>query len=148
MAGKKQSEKSGSISIHFSGNNNGQVAVGNHNTQTQITLTSSELVTEADLSQVELLLAQLKEEVAKKAPPAQQQDALTRVEDLAEAIKKPSEEEVSTMVYVKKWFVNNLPSVAGAVTSLIGSPIVGKLVQAAGDAAVAEFKRRFPGEAG
>ena len=34
---------------------------------------------------------------------------------------------------------------AGAVTGIIVHPIVGRLVEAAGDAAVAEFRQRFGG---
>jgi hypothetical protein len=50
------------------------------------------------------------------------------------------------MEYVKRWFVKNLPGLAGAVTSIVVHPIVGKLVEAAGDALAAEFRRRFGGE--
>jgi len=53
------------------------------------------------------------------------------------------EPDLTTMEYVKKWFVKNLPALAGSVTSLVVHPVVGKLVTAAGDAAVAEFNRRF-----
>jgi hypothetical protein len=36
-----------------------------------------------------------------------------------------------------------LPELAGAVTGVIIHPIVGKLVEAAGDGLAAEFRRRF-----
>ena len=53
---------------------------------------------------------------------------------------------MTTMEYVKRWFVKNLPGLAEAVTGVVVHPIVGKLVEAAGDALAAEFRRRFGGE--
>lgn len=44
---------------------------------------------------------------------------------------------------MRNWFVKKNPTVAGAVTSVVVSPIVGKLVQPGGDALVADFQRRF-----
>ena len=49
------------------------------------------------------------------------------------------------MEYVRNWFVKNLHGLAGVVTSVIVHPIVGKLVEASGDALVGEFCRRFGG---
>ena len=51
--------------------------------------------------------------------------------------------ELSTMEYVRDWFVKHAPKFAGAVTALVVNPIVGALVGAAGDAVASEFKRRF-----
>lgn len=48
---------------------------------------------------------------------------------------------MSTVQYVKRWLLKRLPSVAGLVTGMLVNPIVGKLVQAAGDAAAAELSR-------
>ena len=71
-----------------------------------------------------------------------QDSASERIDELEEAIiaEKP---DLSTMEYVGNWFTKNLPAIAGSVTSLVIHPIVGKLVQAAGDATVSEFERRF-----
>ena len=69
---------------------------------------------------------------------------MERVDELEQAIteEKP---DLSTMEYVKNWFVRNLPGLAGTVTSVVVHPIVGKLVEAGGDALVGEFRRRFGG---
>jgi hypothetical protein len=53
------------------------------------------------------------------------------------------EPDISTMEYVKRWFVRHVPALAGAVTSIFVDPIVGKLVAAGGDALVAEFNRKL-----
>ena len=64
------------------------------------------------------------------------------MKELEQAVteKKP---DLSTMEYVRSWFLKNLPGLAGAVTSVVVHPIVGKLVEAGGDALVSEFRRRF-----
>ena len=49
------------------------------------------------------------------------------------------------MEYVRNWFVKNVPTMAGAVTSIVINPIVGRLVQAGGDVLASDFKRRFGG---
>lgn len=82
--------------------------------------------------------------MAAEAPPEKKEAALERVQELEEAVtaEKP---DLTTMEYVKQWFVKNLPGLAGAVTGVVVNPIVGKLVEAAGDALAAEFRRRFGG---
>ena len=50
------------------------------------------------------------------------------------------EPDLTTAQYVGRWFARNLPRLAGAVTGVVIHPIVGKLVGAAGDALVAEFR--------
>jgi len=42
---------------------------------------------------------------------------------------------------VRDWFAANVPKLAGAVAGLVVHPVVGKLVEAAGDAVVGEFKQ-------
>jgi hypothetical protein len=60
------------------------------------------------------------------------------VTELEEALtaEKP---DLTTVQYVKRWFARNLPALAGSLTSLLVHPLVGRLVQAGGDALVAEF---------
>ncbi|MGI5259398.1 hypothetical protein [Streptomyces angustmyceticus] len=69
-----------------------------------------------------------------------------RLAELEEAVAD-GEPDVPVMVYVRGWFARQLPALAGAVTSLIVHPVVGRLVQQAGDGVVAEFRRHF-GEEG
>ncbi len=63
---------------------------------------------------------------------------LERLDELEEAVTA-EEPDLATMAYVKHWFLTKLPSVAGVVTSILVNPIVGKLVQSAGAAAIAEW---------
>jgi hypothetical protein len=133
------------ISATISGDISGQVAVGKGITQTQTIGAARTGVTEADWAELRQALADLKAKVAAEAPPEKKDSALGRVEELEEAITA-KEPDLTTMEYVKRWFVKNLPGLAGAVTSVVVHPIVGKLVEAASDALAAEFRRRFGGE--
>jgi hypothetical protein len=82
--------------------------------------------------------------VEEQAPPDQKQRALQEVDALKEAIED-EEPDLGKMESVLRWFKRNLPQVAGAVSSVILHPIVGQLVEAAGDVIAAEFRRRFAG---
>lgn len=84
----------------------------------------------------------IKKNIKKSAPPDKQDEALRKVAELQGNVlsDKP---DPSSMARIRDWFVKHLPGIAGAVTGTIVNPIVGKLVEAAGDAVAGEFKRRF-----
>lgn len=123
------------------GANSGQVAVGKDIHQVQ-QVGSGNQVTEADLKQVQQLFAALKQQIAQQAPPDKKDAALERVSELQEEVtsQKPS---LSTFEYVRNWFLKNLPSLAGAVTSVVVNPILGKVVEAAGTIAADQLKQLF-----
>jgi len=121
-----------------------QVIVGSRNTQVRVTQQAAP-VTAAELAEVRALLAQLREQVAVAAPADQRQAAGERLDELEQAVldPKPSQKTLTRLEYARDWFVDHLPALAGTVTALVVNPIVGKLVQAGGDALAAEFRRRF-----
>lgn len=88
------------------------------------------------------LFASLRRLVTEQAPAEQREEALAQVDALQKAIRedKPS---LSKMESVLEWFKAHIPKLAGAVTSVILNPIVGKLVEAAGEMAAAELRDRF-----
>lgn len=122
----------------------GQVAIGNNNIQSQTITTKNLTVSEAELKALQKMFENVKDQIAKTAPEEKQEKALEKVTELEEAINtdKP---DLTTMEYVKNWFEKNLPQLAGAVTGLVVNPIVGKLVEVAGNTIAQEFKRRFGG---
>ena len=130
------------ITSNITGDVSGQVAVGTDIEQRQSLGGSASEVSEAELAELRQLLKALQTRVAAEAPVEKREAALERVAELEEAVTTP-EPDLTTMEYVKQWFARHLPSLAGAVTSVVVNPIVGKLVGAAGDAAVSEFRRRF-----
>jgi hypothetical protein len=130
------------FNVTVSGPVSGQVAIGNGINQTNMLGVAKPEVTQADLDELHRMLAEMKTQLKLEAAPDQQAAALERMDELEEAVtaEKP---DLTTMEYVKRWFVKHVPELAGAVTSVIIHPIVGKLVEAAGDGLAAEFRRRF-----
>jgi hypothetical protein len=136
-------EESGEVTrATISGDISGQVAVGKGITQIQTIGAARPQVTESDRAELQQVLTDLRAKVAAKAPPEKKGAALERVAELEEAITA-KEPDLATMEYVKRWFVKNLPELGGAVARVVVHPIVGKGVEAAGDALAAEFRRRF-----
>ncbi len=114
------------------------MAVGNDNAQTQTVTTTT--VTQAELAELQRLLAALKEQVVvADVPAADRVAALAHVAELEQATLA-DEPDVATIQRVGRWFGSNLPALVGSVAGLVIHPIVGKLVGAAGDALVAEFR--------
>ena len=127
---------------NISGRVSGQAAVGKDIKQTQAIGNPRTEVTEADLATLRQALAKLRVQVEGGAPPEKKDAALERVNELEEAVTA-KEPDLSTMEYVRNWFVKNAPKLAGVVSSVVVNPIVGKLVEAAGEGLSAEFRRRF-----
>ena len=120
----------------------GQVAVGEGIIQIQTTVGPLPAMTEVDPIELRGLLTELKARVADETQPEKKDAALERVQELEEAITATIP-DLTTMEYVERWFTRHLPELAGAVTCIVVHPVVVKLVRAAGDELVAEFRRRF-----
>ncbi|HEX9387085.1 MAG TPA: hypothetical protein VF918_12255 [Anaerolineales bacterium] len=136
----KKPKSTQGIQVTVGGDVSGQLAAGENITQIS-TKTTGE-VTKAELEEFRQLLTSLRSKIEVEVQPDKKEAAFERVGELEHAIteKKP---DLSTMEYVRNWFIKNLPGLAGAVTSVVVHPIVGKLVEAGGDALVGEFRRRF-----
>jgi hypothetical protein len=132
----------GGINVSIGGDVSGQIAIGNNNTQMQTQPTNKPTVTDNELRALSELIERLKKQVLDAAPPDNKQPALERVGELEQALtgEKP---DLSTIEYVRNWFAKNIPQLAGVVTSLVVHPVIGKLVEAAGETFTHEFKRRF-----
>jgi len=128
------------VSITIRGDVSGQIAIGKNNRQTQTEIQYS--VSDRDLKKLHLLFRELHSKVEATVESKNRDAALKQVQELEEAVtaKKPN---ISKMEKVKKWFGKNVPALAGAVTSVVVHPIVGKLVEAGGDLLVKDFQRRF-----
>jgi hypothetical protein len=118
-----------------------QVAAGKGIQQTQ-THGAPPVMTEEEMAQLRQMFVDLKTKITQEVPPAEKEKALERVEELQEAVTA-KEPDLTTMEYVKNWFLKNLPSVAGSVVGLIVHPLVGKLVEVGGDALASTFRKRF-----
>lgn len=127
------------IGATITGDVSGQVAVGKHIAQTYTSGGGGGL-SDDERAQLAALFAALKARVAAEAPDDQRSSATERVDELSDALAGEAP-DLNTVQYVKRWFLRKLPHLAGLVTSVLVHPIVGKLVQSAGDVAFAELVR-------
>jgi len=136
-------KKSGdSISANIGDVSDGsQVAVGHHIQQSQVHHAPPQM-TEQEMVQLRQMFEELKTKIAQEVPPGEKDKALDRVNELQDAVTA-KEPDLTTMEYVRNWFVKNLPSVAGSVVGLIVHPLVGKLVEVGGDAIATTFRKKF-----
>jgi hypothetical protein len=99
-------------------------------------------INDADRAEVHERIAALRETVRATAPPDQRDAAAELVGELEDAIVAEAP-NVSRMAFIRDWFSAHVPKLAGAVSELILSSLVGRIVAAAGDIAVAEFRNVF-----
>ncbi len=99
-------------------------------------------ITREEVETLGALFDDLRSQVMEKAPPELEEEAQAQVEALEEEVAA-KEPDVSRIERVRKWFAEHLPSAVGAVTSVLVNPIVGKVVEAAGELAADELRRRF-----
>ena len=138
----KKDKRGDKISANISGDISGQVAVGSGITQKQFIDKSKKEVTEDDRAQLKELFSILREAIKNQSPTEKKDSAVERIDELEQTIasEKP---DITTMEYIKNWFSKNLPALAGSVTSVLVHPVVGKIVESAGEAVSAEFRKRF-----
>jgi hypothetical protein len=96
-------------------------------------------ISEADRAEVHQRIAALRKTVRAVAPPDQRDAAAELVDELQDAIVAEAP-NVSRMAFIRDWFSAHVPKLAGPVSELILSPVVRRIVAAAGDLAAAEFR--------
>lgn len=150
-----QEKTAGSYTAHIGGGMRAsQVAVGNDNVQVQAEHSKVQILqgpagreaSPADLEELRRLIAELKARVEAEAPPDRKAEALQQVEELHQALEARDQDPADLpdrLGGIKSWFKRNLPTLAGAVVSVIVNPIVGKVVEAAGTGLAGEIERRF-----
>ena len=144
MSGDREPGDNIRVSIGGSVQEGGQVGIGRNIRQSYVRTHTegAPAVTETDLAELRRAVAAVKAQIVAEAPPEQQAAALERVDELEEAVVA-EEPDLTTMQYIRKWFGKNLPKLAGSVTGLIIHPVVGKIVEAAGDLAARQFRDLF-----
>lgn len=120
------------ISAVVTGPVQGQVAVGKGIDQRQQTGDMQLTLTQAQRAEVADVFATLRDQVAATVPEADRPAALDRVAELEEAVTA-AQPDLTTVDYVKQWFARKLPTAAGLVASVLVHPLIGAIVQRAGE---------------
>lgn len=123
-----------------------QIAIGSQITQTK-TVVPIKVIGEEGVAQLSAEIAEIRRLVDAQASPETRSEALRQVEQLEESVLSGAP-KLSKLAAARSWFADHLPAIAGSVTSLVVHPLVGRLVGAAGDVMVAEFRRLFGVEPG
>ena len=108
----------------------GQIAIGKDIQQAQAPATAP--LDAAERAELARIFAEARATVAEEAPAERRAAAIERVDEL-EAAVSGEEPDLTTIEYVRAWFARVLPSIAGSVTSVLVHPLVGRVVQAAGE---------------
>jgi len=98
--------------------------------------------TKEEVESLEEGFQELNREVEEQAPSELQPEAKEQTGQLITALTNEAP-DVSAMEKVKTWFVDNLPSLLGTLTGILTHPIVGKLVEAAGEFTLSQFRKRL-----
>jgi hypothetical protein len=108
--------------------------IGDYNTVAQrVGLTPQET------AELKSLFDETRRKVEAEAPPEQRQEALAQTEELERTVvaEQPDPGRIRNIL---GWFKKNAPQVAGTIVSLVINPLVGKVVEGAGEAIAERFR--------
>ena len=127
-------DQSGKFDIHIGDVSQSQVVIGDYNTVTQRLGLSPE-----EAAKLQGVFEQLRSSVEEQAPPERRDEAVAQAEELERAVvsERP---DAGTVRKVLRWFRDNAPQLAGTVFSVVVNPLVGKVVEGAGEAIADQFK--------
>ena len=116
------------------GDVSGQVVIGDYNTVAQrVGLTPQET------AELKSLFADTRTKVEVEAPPEHRQEALAQTEELERTVLA-AQPDPGRIQSILGWFKKNAPQVAGTIVSVVVNPLVGKVVEAAGEAIAERFR--------
>ncbi len=110
----------------------GAVAIGKDISQQQEVGSMDLALSDAERTELKSVFASLREQISAAVPESERRAALERVDELEEALVADSP-DLTTIEYVKQWFARKLPAAAGLVASVLVHPLVGRIVERAGD---------------
>jgi len=129
-----EEEQGSKFNIQITGDvNHSQVVIGDYNEVSQRIGLSPEETTE-----LRAVFDELRSAVA-EVPPDQRAKALAEANEVEAAIvtDQPQPQRVRQALV---WFRDNAPQLAGAVLSVLVNPLVGKVVEGAGEAIAGQFR--------
>jgi hypothetical protein len=120
------------ISAVVTGQVQGEVAIGKGISQQQEVGSMQLVLSDAEKGELNTLFANLRQEVSAAVPESERRAALERVDELEQAVVA-DQPDLTTIEYVKQWFPRKLAAAAGLVASVLIHPLVGRIVERAGD---------------
>jgi hypothetical protein len=127
-------QSGGKFNVSFGDVTQSQIVMGDYNTVSQrVGLTPQET---AELRDV---FSGMRTTVAQEAPQERRDEALAQAEELERAVVT-EQPDPGRIRKVLRWFRDNAPQLAGAVVSVVINPLVGKVVEGAGEAIAEQFR--------
>jgi hypothetical protein len=110
----------------------GAVAIGKDISQQQEVGSMDLALSDTERTELRTLFASLREQVSAVVPESEHRAALERVDELEEALVA-DRPDLTTIEYIRQWFARKLPAAAGLVASVLVHPLVGRIIERAGD---------------
>ncbi len=110
----------------------GAVAIGKDISQQQEVGSMDLALSDAEKTELRTLFASLRQQMSAVVPVSERRAALERVDELEEALVA-DRPDLTTIEYIRQWFARKLPAAAGLVASVLVHPLVGRIVERAGD---------------
>jgi hypothetical protein len=124
----------GKFNVHFGDVSQSQIVMGDYNTVSQkVGLTPQEA------AELRSLFGDLRMTVAEQAEPERREEAIAQAEELERAVVA-EQPDPGSVRRVLRWFRDNAPQLAGTVASVVINPLVGKVVEGAGEAIAGQFR--------
>jgi hypothetical protein len=103
-------------------------------------------LTPQETAELRTAFSDMRTTVARGAPPERRDEALAKADELERAVvaEQPDPGRIRTVL---RWFRDNAPQLAGAVVSVVINPLVGKVVEGAGEAIANQFREVVKEEA-
>ena len=118
------------------------IGSGSFNDIFQETSTLTRFATPEELTAFANLFRTIDQEIAATVPPNDQAKAREQVEEIKTQVTS-AKPDLSKLEQAKKWFVDHLPALVGGVTGILTHPIVGKIVESAGEFTLKQFRARL-----
>jgi hypothetical protein len=129
-----ESPSSGKYNIQMGNVTQGQVVIGDYNTVSQ-----KVGLTPLETEELRSLFDNLKGAVTAQADPDQRDEALANAAELERSIVA-EQPDAGRARKALAWFRDNAPQLVGAVVSVVVNPLVGKVLEGAGQAVADQFR--------
>src|SRR3954451_752978 len=133
-------DQPGKFNIQIGSVSQSQIVTGDYATVSQQVGLSAD-----EVDQLKATFDGLRDQVEAQAPPEQRDEALAQAAEVEAAVVAP-QPDPGRFKRALAWFRANAPQLAGTVASVVVSPIVGKVVQTAGDAIAGQFRDAIDGK--